>query len=155
VRVRRTGPWRCAGAIAIGIAPGFVAVSQAYLDAGVQAYDNHDCATAIGDGRSASNAAGSRPEPHELVGYCELQTGAPAAARKEMLRAIALDPGNWEFHYALAVASAWTGRSPAAQLAIARRLDPHEALIKIATDDFRGATARARRHIAREVPVDI
>jgi O-antigen ligase len=144
------------GCVALGLAPAFVAVSQADLDASVRAFARGDCATAIAHARTAHSAVSSRPEPLEVIGYCEARHHQAARAEQAMRSAVSRDPNDWEFHYGLAVAIASGGADPRPQLKVAQRLNPHEPLIAAAFLAFgqRGASAwrRAATTVALDVP---
>jgi hypothetical protein len=157
----RTGPpravrWLCAAScLGLGVAPALVAISQADLDAAVHAFDRNDCATALRRAGEAHRIVGSRPEPLELIGYCQTRSGAPRRAMTTMHEAIKRDPGDWEFRYALAIATAATGHNPVPILRQAAHLDPHELLLASALTAFRGTTRAQRKRTALTLPLDI
>ena len=139
----------------IGLPAAFVAVSQADLDLAVRALERRDCKAAMAAARGAHAAAGIRPEPLEIIGYCQADDGSPRAAERTMRQAIALDPGDWEFRYALAVVTARAGGNPRPALRAAHRLNPLEPLITAASDAFAGKRGRALRRTAATVQLDV
>jgi hypothetical protein len=92
-----------------------LAVSQARLNDSVDALIAEDCTRAVSKARSSLDALGSRAEPYQVIGYCELRRGREQEAVKAMQRAVDRDPGLWEHRYGLALARA------------AARLDPRSA----------------------------
>jgi hypothetical protein len=141
--------------VALAVAPAFVAVSQASLDSAVDAFTRGDCAAAIADARSAHGAVGSRPEPLEIIGYCEARDGEGGLAAQTIGQAIRRDSADWEFHYALAVVTAAHGGDPTPQLRVAERLDPLESLLSTATDTFRSTPHRHWRQAAERLALDV
>ncbi len=142
-------------AVALAVAPAFVAVSQASLDSAVDAFTRADCAAAIADARSAHSAVSSRPEPLEIIGYCEAREGEGQLAAQTVGGAISRDPADWEFHYALAVVTAASGGDPTPQLRVAERLDPLEPLLSTAADTFRATPRRHWRQAAERLALDV
>jgi hypothetical protein len=134
------GEWAMRGAgllccLGLGIAPALVAISQAHLDSGVADFNAGRCPAAITQAHAAIRAVGVRPEPYELIGYCDAREERLRSAREAMARAVSLDPDDWEFHYGLGVVQARARRDPRPELAIALRLDPYETLIRTALLD--------------------
>jgi len=157
---RRAPAWLARGAlaacaVALAVAPAFVAVSQASLDSAVDAFTRGDCPAAIADARSAHSAVGSRPEPLEIIGYCEAREGEGGLATQTIGQAISRDPADWEFHYALAVVTAAHGDDPTPQLRVAERLDPLEPLLSTAADTFRATPRRHWRQVAERLALDV
>jgi len=142
--------------LVLGVAPALVAISQADLDASVRAFERSDCRTALAGAQAAHGVVGWRPEPLEIIGYCETaHRGDGARAVSTMKSAVKRDPGDWEFHYALAIATAADGVNPLPELRNALRLDPQEGLITSAIAAFRGAPRDKRRPIALRTPLDV
>jgi hypothetical protein len=71
-----------------------------------------------------------RPEPYEIVGFCDIQRGLPRLGATAMRQAVRRDPGGWEAYYALAVAQAAAGVDPRASAARALRMNPREPLTR-------------------------
>lgn len=72
-----------------------------------------------------------------------------------MKGAVKRDPEDWEFHYALAIATAAEGIDPLPELRSALRLDRREELISTAITAFRGEPRAKRRQIALRAPLDV
>jgi hypothetical protein len=115
--------------LVLAIMPLRVALSQGHLNQSVRAYLRGDCGTAIDAGLSSATALNQRPEPFEVVGYCDLRIGRPDLALPMMQSAADRDPGNWEMRYAVAIARAAQGIDPRPDLAQAARLNPLNPLL--------------------------
>jgi O-antigen ligase len=148
-RPRRDGdprPWampkRVVAALAcvgLAAAPALVAVSQARLSESVAAYEEGDCGRAIDRALASISALESRPEPYEILAYCDLQARLAPLAVQMMQRAVDRDPGSWDLRYGLALvrASAGLDPRPAARAALVR--NPNSPQAQEAAARFRRA----------------
>jgi len=84
-----------------------------------------------------------RPEPYEIVGYCDLQRGQPREALAAMHEAARLDPESWETYYGLALAQGAAGIDPRGSAARALQLNPTEPLTHRAVKAFAAASPLA------------
>ena len=109
---------------ALLVLPARLYVSDAPLREATGAFAREDCPRTADRARAARDALGLRPEPHRLIGFCDVRTGQPDGAVRAMTEAVRLDPDNWELRYGLALAQASAGRDPRPQARIARRLMP-------------------------------
>jgi hypothetical protein len=80
-----------------------------------------------------------RPEPYEVVGFCDLRRGRPRLAVAAMGQAASQDPGSWETYYVLAIAQASAGIDPRANVERALRMNPTEQLTREAAVELRGS----------------
>jgi hypothetical protein len=94
----------------------------------VSALKAGDCGRAIEQGLSASSLMPPRPEPWEVIGYCDARLGYSDLAERAFDNAIRLDRDNWQLHYGLAVVRAAGGRDPRPSARAAFRLNPRGAL---------------------------
>jgi hypothetical protein len=108
----------------LGVTGVRAAISDAALDDARTAMDDENCALVKKNALQSASALGSRAEPFELLGYCELEAGRERAALRAMREAASLDPGHWRYRYGLALARGAAGRDPRQDLRIARRLNP-------------------------------
>lgn len=69
-----------------------------------------------------------RPEPYEIVGFCDLRRGLPRMGVSAMRQAVHFDPSSWETYYALAIAQASAGIDPRGNAKRALRMNPFEPL---------------------------
>jgi O-antigen ligase len=125
------------GTIAVAIVPILIMVSQARLDDGIDAFRRDDCTDAIAAARSSRSALGMRPQPYQLMGYCEARNGHERRAVSDMQKALDRDPDNWEYHYGLALAQATAGIDPRSEARTALRLNPLDLATQDAEDRFR------------------
>ena len=82
----------------------------------------------------------ARPQPYEVLGFCDLRDGRPWLAVSEMNQALRLDPGSWEPNYALAIAQAAAGTDPRSNAARALRMNPKEPLTRQAAKALIGSS---------------
>jgi hypothetical protein len=114
--------------------------SQTRLGQAEQALYASDCDVAAPAALSSIGWLDVRPEPYEIVGFCDLQRGLPRLAITAMAEARSHDPGSWETYYALALAQAAAGIDPHANARQALRMDPLEPLTRQAARELRGAS---------------
>jgi hypothetical protein len=152
-------PWlRVCVALGVGIVavtPALVALSQLHLNRSLDAFHRGDCAKTIDEGLSATSALGARPEPWELVGYCDARLGSGGLAVRAMRNAIERDPDDWEFRYGLAIVSAQVGLDPRPAARKAVELSPREPLAKLADAMFASGSRRSWARRARKAPIDV
>jgi O-antigen ligase len=143
-----------AGLALLVLVPAHVAVSQKKIEDSFDAYGQNDCPQAIDLARSASDTLGTRPEPHEVIGYCYLRQGRGRQAVEEIQKAVSRDPDNWEYRYDLAVVRGANGIDPRPAAKEALRLNPLEQVTRLAVKRFDNADPRKWRRagsaLARE-----
>jgi O-antigen ligase len=132
---RRRGGWiprglLAAGLLALLVLPARAAWSQHKLNEADTAYHEGRCADVARDGLDALAALPTRPEPYQLIGYCDLRVGASDSAAKAFRLAIRRDPRNWQLHYSLAVAQGALAADPHEQVRKTRRLNPRETIVE-------------------------
>ena len=103
-------------------------------------YETGSCARASSAALSSIGWLDVRPEPYEVVGFCDLREGRPRQGVAAMSEAVSHDPGSWETHYALALAQAAAGIDPRGEAEQALRMDPYESLTKQAAKQLRTAS---------------
>jgi hypothetical protein len=116
------------GCLLLAVTPATVVLSQARLDDATRAFKVDDCTTTVDESLSSIGLLGIRPEPFELVGYCDLRAGQAQLAVRAMESARTRDPHDWQYAYGLAIAQAFDGQDPRRMAALARRLNPQEPL---------------------------
>jgi O-antigen ligase len=125
-------PVRIAVALAcalIGVAAIRTVVADTAHNEAKAALEAGRCGDAIAASRTAVSAVGSDPVGHEVIGWCLIQSGQPAAAAGQMTQAVRNAPDHWRFQYGLAIARAAEGRDPFPDLVLARRLNRHGAIL--------------------------
>jgi hypothetical protein len=155
-------PTRTLARTVVGIAclvllatPVSIAVSQGRLNESVRAFTRGDCAAAIDLALAASEAADTRPEPFEVLGFCNSRLGQGDLARAALASAIRRDPENWEYHYGLALVRAADGLDPRESAQRALELNPRETLTRDAARALRTDRAARWRSFARSAPLPI
>lgn len=149
---------RVVAALGVGvlaITPAATAVSQARLDEAVAAFQRDDCAGAIDAALDSLDALRVRPQPYEIIGYCDAREGEHRLALRAMRSAVDRDPDSWETHYGLAIVRAAAGLDPRPQLATARRLNPLEPMVRDAARAMRGDDPQKweRRALRARLPI--
>ena len=124
------------------VAPVVIIGSQSRLnDAKHALYASNNCATASSAALSSIGWLDVRPEPYEILGFCDIQRGLPRLGIAAMEQAARVDPGNWETYYALAIAQAAAGIDPRPAAARALRMNPLEPLTRQEVDEFQTSSA--------------
>jgi O-antigen ligase len=96
----------------VAVTPLTVAFSQAKLNSAVAALTQRNCTRAVDDALGSLRWLNRRPEPFEVLGWCDLQVGQTKLGLDAMRAAETRDPGNWEYAYGVAVAQAQLGQDP-------------------------------------------
>ena len=115
------------GCLALAVLPFLITRSQHHLNLAADAFRRGDCALTVAQSLRSSRLLSVRPEPFELLAYCDVRLGQPDLARRTIDAAIRRDPGSWELRYDQAIIRAATGGNPrsATRAALARNpLDP-------------------------------
>jgi hypothetical protein len=128
------------GCVLLAAAPGYVWLSQRKLDDAEYAFSQRNCAAASRAAMSSISVLGIRPEPYEILGYCDLRQGTPSLALAAIGKAISLDPNDWNYRYDLALMRAAAGLDPRAAAWTALKMNPLEPLVQDAWRTFRSAT---------------
>jgi O-antigen ligase len=143
-----------AGCVALAVTPALVAFSQLRLNQSVDAFRRGDCQRAIDAGLSSASILSIRPEPYEIVSYCDVRLKANRLGRRAIDRAVERDPHNWEFHYARAIVRGATGADPRREARVAFRLNPRSPLTGDAVKRFRRSNRRDWRRLALSAPLN-
>jgi O-antigen ligase len=116
------------GCIAAAVLPIMIMGSQARLHRAQLALVSGHCDAASSSALSAIGWMPDRPEPYELLGYCDLQRGFSRLGMEAMQEAINHDPSNWEGYYSLALAQASAGLDPRVSARRALQMNPKDPL---------------------------
>jgi O-Antigen ligase len=119
-----------AALLVAAVTPALLMLSQAHLQRAADAFDRGSCARAEHEAVSSINVLAVRPEPYQILGYCDISDGRAQDAVAAMRKAVQQEPGSWEYHYGLAIAEGYAGIDPRPELATAVRLDPGEPLVQ-------------------------
>jgi len=126
--------------LAAVVLPVLMIGSQSRLTDAKRALYTSNCAKAAPAASSSIGWLSARPEPYEILGFCDLQRGLPTLAVAQMRQALHRDPSSWERYYTLALAQASAGIDPRPAAARALRMNPHEPLTRQAVIQLRGAS---------------
>ncbi|HYP48309.1 MAG TPA: hypothetical protein VEQ61_06690, partial [Thermoleophilaceae bacterium] len=143
------------GCLALLVTPALMAVSQGQLNRSVNALKRGDCAQAIDAGLESAKAMRSRPEPLQVIGYCDSRLGEHDLAERVFRRATRVEPGNWQSWYGLALVRGAAGADPRPAAARALELNPREPLARDAVRRFRTGDPRQwkRRALSARLPI--
>jgi hypothetical protein len=143
------------GCLLVLLTPALVWLSQRQFDDSLRAFRAGDCRTAVDKALASTGALSMRPEPFEILGYCDVAFGQPALAVRAFEAALDRDPDNWELHYGLAIARASGGQDPRPALREAQARNPRSDLVREAARRFAGDDPRTwrRRALGARLPV--
>ena len=113
-----------AAVLALAVTPARIAVSQWQLDVSFDAFAQDDCPRAIDSALDSASTLDMRPDPFEIIGYCDSRLDRSDLAIPAMMSAIQRDPMNWRLRYGLAVVQGAAGLDPRAAAQDALRLNP-------------------------------
>jgi len=138
----------------LAITPLLFARSQGPLERAQGAFARGDCRTAIDAALAATERFGVRPEPWEILGYCDARAGQYGLARRAMAAARARDPRNWQYAYGQAIVDGVSGRDPRPAAANALRENPDSVLARALVRNLARAGSKARRReVARRAQI--
>jgi hypothetical protein len=118
-----------AALLVVAVTPALLMLSQYQLQRAATAFDKGSCRTATRDAISSINVLGNRPQPYQIVGYCDLDNGRPQDAMAAFQKAVEQEPRSWEYHYGLGLAQGAAGTDPRPEIRLASRLNPREPLV--------------------------
>ena len=96
----------------LAITPARLAVSEARLGESLRDYRADRCTEAVAAADGSISVLGNLPEPYQVKGYCQARGGDATGAAVSLARAVDRDPGNWRYHYGLALALGLEGEDP-------------------------------------------
>ncbi len=143
--------------LVLAITPALFAWSQPPLDRAVRAFAVRDCRTGIDAALDATERFGTRPEPWQILGYCDARAGQFDLARRAMNAARSRDPDNWQLAYGQAIVYGVSGLDPRPFAAEALRLNPLDERARALVRELAAAkTPARRREVTRRavIPVD-
>jgi O-antigen ligase len=144
-----------AGLLVLLVPAGAMALSQWELNRSVERLKSGDCAGAIDAALASGKALPVRPEPFEVLGYCDVKIGRADLGVQMLEAAVEREPDNWMFHYGLALVRGAAGQDPRPAARRALELNPREELARDAVRRFRTDDPREwrRRAIAARLPI--
>src|SRR5438128_1790296 len=137
--------------VAAVVLPVLLIGSQSRLTQAEHALYTSNCSKASSAALSSSGWLSARPEPYEILGFCDIERGQPAQAVADMQKALKRDPGGWERYYTLAVAQASAGIDPRPAARRALQMNPLEPLTRQAARALGGPSRAGWVRAARSV----
>jgi O-antigen ligase len=141
--------------LVVAVTPVRVVLSQGELNKSVSAYKRGDCSGAVDGALSSISAFGERPDPYEIVAYCDLQARRPDLGLPLMKQAVSLDPNDSELRYGLSLMRAGTGQDPRPEARAALRLDPLSTRARDAVRRFATSSPRNWERGAQTAPLSL
>ena len=139
--LRQIGPAGPVALLVTAITPALLMLSQSRLSAAADAFNHGNCERATRQSLASLDYMAIRPEPYQMLAYCDIEQGRLSQAVAAMTKAVDAEPASWEFHYGLAIAQGEAGRDPRHEFETALRMNPREPLLKEAATGFRSTTA--------------
>lgn len=140
--------------ILLALTPVAIWRSQKDLVDALEAFRTGDCAATTHAALASNRALSSRPEPFELLSYCDARAGQNELALQAANAAVRRDPHNWEFHYAQAIIRGVIGRDPRAAAQAALRLNPRSEKAQDLVRRFTPANRDRWQQLARHAPLN-
>jgi hypothetical protein len=131
--------------LVLALTPALMWTSQGPLQRAQEAFARNRCSTAIDASLDAIGRLGVRPEPWEVLGYCDARAGQYALATRAMNAARGRDPDNWRYAYGQAIVDGVSGRDPRPAAREALRLNPLEPLARTLVQQLDRTRSPARR----------
>jgi hypothetical protein len=143
------------GCLALVVSPALVAISQGKLDTAVKELQAGDCGSASKQALDAIHVLSVRPDPYQVLGFCDSRAGQHELAISMLETAVARDKGEWESYYGLALVQGAAGQDPRAAARRAFELAPHEPLAREAVQMFKTNNPRKwkRRALSARLPI--
>src|SRR5262249_61555680 len=95
-----------------------------------------NCGAASHEALDAIHVLSVRPEPYQVLGFCDSRNGQHQLAIQMLETAVDRDPGEWESYYGLALVKGAAGVDPRPDARKAYELAPHVALTQEAVELF-------------------
>jgi hypothetical protein len=118
-----------AALLVTAVTPALLMLSQSRLSDAASSFNHGDCQGATSAALSSLDYMAIRPEPYQMIGYCDIDQGRLTQAVAAMRKAVQEQPASWEFHFSLAIALAEAGQDPRQEYVTAARLNPREPSI--------------------------
>jgi O-antigen ligase len=116
--------------LVVAVTPALLMLSEVHLQRAASAFQSGNCTRADSQALASINVLSIRPQPYEILAYCDISDGRAHDAVAAMRKAAQQEPGSWEYHYSLAIAESYAGIDPRSDQATAMRLDPGDSLVE-------------------------
>jgi hypothetical protein len=124
------------GCLALVVSPGLVAISQGMLNSAVRDLQEGNCGQASREALDAIHVLSVRPDPYQVLGFCDSRAGEHQLAIQMLETAVDRDPDEWESYYGLALVKGAAGEDPRPAARKAHELAPHVLLTEEAVEMF-------------------
>jgi O-antigen ligase len=143
------------GSLVLAVSPALVAISQGYLDSAVRNLQAGNCRDASSEALDAIHVLSVRPEPYQVLGFCDSRAGQHELAVTMLETAVDRDKGEWESYYGLALVKAVAGQDPRPAARKAYEMAPHEPLAVEGFEMFRSGDPQIwkRRALSARLPI--
>jgi O-antigen ligase/polysaccharide polymerase Wzy-like membrane protein len=143
------------GTLVLLVSPALVAISQGMLNSAVRNLQAGNCAAASHEALDAIHVLSVRPEPYQVLGFCDSRAGRHELAIQMLETAVDRDPGEWESYYGLALVKGAAGVDPRPAARKAYELAPHVPLTEEAVELFRTNNPQKwrRRALQARLPI--
>jgi hypothetical protein len=118
------------GWLVLAIAPLLIGVSYQRLRVSGEEFAAGNCVKARQSALSSTSLLAARPEPYEILSFCDLQLGFPVEGLQAAQKAVHYERDNWNYRYGLAIALAENGVDPRSAAERALRLNPLETIVQ-------------------------
>jgi hypothetical protein len=144
------------GCLVLVVTPALVAVSQGMLNSAVTKFKEGNCGGASHEALDSIHVLSVRPDPYQVIGFCDMFEGQNALAVSMLQTAVNRDEGEWESWYGLAVVQAAAGQDPRAAAKKAYELAPREPLAEEGNELFAGGNPKIwkRRAETARLPIN-
>jgi O-Antigen ligase len=143
------------GCLVLAVSPALVAISQGYLNSAVRNLQAGNCRSASSEALDAIHVLSVRPEPYQVLGFCDSRAGQHELAVSMLETAVNRDKGEWESYYGLALVQAVAGVDPRPAARKAYELAPNEPLAIEGLQMFKtgGPQEWKRRALSARLPI--
>jgi hypothetical protein len=111
------------------VLPLLIMLGQSHLAQAADAFEHNSCARARSEAFAAISRVAVRPEPYQIIGYCDLEEGRTQAALAAMEEGAEREPDSWEYRFGIALARGEGGGDPQPDLKAALALNPGEPIL--------------------------
>ena len=119
------------------VLPVLIIASEAPLNNAKQAlFESKNCTRASSSALSSIGWLDVRPEPYEILGFCDIQRGQPGSGSLRCSGRFTTTRGSWETYYTLAIAQAASGVDPRPAAQRALRMNPRDPLTQEEAREF-------------------
>jgi O-antigen ligase len=127
-----------AALLVVAVTPTLLMLSQYRLQTAANAFEKKNCKRASSEALASIRFLSNRPQPYQILGYCDLKDGRVQDAVTAMKKAVGAEPASWEYHLSLAIAQGYAGIDPRPEAAVALEQNPREVLVLQAVTGLQG-----------------